>query len=295
MATGRTTRQTSKDRTTATQLARGDTGQRPVESTEAESPELTLLDIQRSIKQSSDTLCGKFDALSLEIASISTKVSDLEASVTMNSDKIHDLEENKLPDIQRKMAADISKLEDKLTAMEIYCRRTNLLFYGVKELPNENVENVLRSTFCHLGIESDEAAHIALVNVHRLPRRDNAPDRQASGGPPRDPVPRAIIAKFVYMRDRNRVLAAFDERQRQRQRQPTPSTAAAAASNQDTRRITVRTDLPPALKATRSALASIAYKLRKEKNVSTRISVVGTKVLLHWKEKGTSTWNLHQD
>ena len=45
--------------------------------------------------------------------------------------------------------------------------------------------------------------------VHRLPRRDNA-SSQASGGPIREPVPRAIIAKFVYMRDRDKVLAAFE-------------------------------------------------------------------------------------
>ncbi|XP_072182204.1 NXPE family member 3-like [Diadema setosum] len=101
---------------------------------------------------------------------------------------------------------------------EIYCRRVNLLFYGIKETPDENVENLLRDTFAYLGLSQDEVATIALVNAHRLPRR-NAPT-QPNEGPPRAPAPRAIIAKFVYMMDRNKILAASDERQRQRQPRP---------------------------------------------------------------------------
>ena len=144
--------------------------------------------------------------------------------------------------------------------MEIYGRRTNLLFYGVKESVNEHAESTLRETFAYLGIDANEAANIALVNVHRLPRRDNAEPSQASGGPPRDPTPRAIIAKFVYMRDQNRILDAFDERQRHRQ--PRASTA---APGQEERTITVRTDLPPALKAQRSTLAKNSLRPQKTK------------------------------
>ena len=77
------------------------------------------------------------------------------------------------------MADEVSKLQDKLTTMEIYCRRSNLLFYGVKESPNENIENKFVDTLTFLGIDADEAANIALVNVHRLPRRENAAANQA--------------------------------------------------------------------------------------------------------------------
>ena len=189
------------------------------------------------------------------------------------------------------MAEEISRLQESLTLMEIYCRRMNLLFYGIKETPDENVENLLRDTFVYLGLSHDEAATIALVNAHRLPRR-NAPT-QPNEGSPQAPAPRAIIAKFVYMKDRNKVFAAFDERQRQRQ--PRSANASAATDPQETRRITVRTDLPPALKATRSSLAKIAYNMRKERNVSTKISVAGTRVLLYWKERGTAVWNQYKD
>ena len=293
----RVTRATNKDRTTPTQLAqttRADASQPQPDSggdaVPTAPPVLTLADIQQSIMLSSSTVCAKLDALSQEITAINTKLSNLEDSVSMNSDKLSKIEQKKLPEIEKKIDDEISKLQDKLTLMEIYGRRTNLLFYGVKESANEHAESTLRETFAYLGIDANEAANIALVNVHRLPRRDNAEPSQASGGPPRDPTPRAIIAKFVYMRDRNRILDAFDERQRHRQ--PRASTA---APGQEERRITVRTDLPPALKAQRSTLAKTAYDLRRQKHVSTKIYVAGTKVLLKWKEKGSSAWNLYRD
>ena len=295
MAT-RVTRSSSKDRPGAAptqhapQPARADASETHPSSDDGAPTELTLADIQLSITQSSSTVCAKLDALTLEVASIKTKLSEVEDSVNMNSDKIIEIEKKKLPEMENKMAAEISKLQNKLTAMEIYCRRANLLFYGVKETPNENVESTLRGTFSYLGINADDAANIAIVNVHRLPRRDNPTSSQASGGgPSRDPVPSAIIAKFVYMRDRDRILAAFEQRQRQ------PRAASYAATTQEDQRITVRTDLPPALKARRSSLAKTAYDLRKQKNVSTKIYLAGTEVLLKWKEKGSATWNQYRD
>ena len=60
-------------------------------------------------------------------------------------------------------------------------------------------------------------------------------------------------------------------------------------------RITVRTDLPPALKAARGKLANEAYKLRKEKGLSTKIVVREANVVLLWKEKGSTSWNKFVD
>ena len=45
-------------------------------------------------------------------------------------------------------------------------------------------------------------------------------------------------------------------------------------------RITIRTDLPPALKRERGRLASVAFKLRREQRLSTRIKLLGTKIVL---------------
>ena len=60
-------------------------------------------------------------------------------------------------------------------------------------------------------------------------------------------------------------------------------------------RITVRTDLPPALKAARGKLANEAYKLKKEKGLSTKIVVREANVVLLWKEKGSTSWNKFVD
>ena len=90
----RVTRATNKDRTTPTQLAqttRADASQPQPDSGDAiptAPPVLTLADIQQSIMLSSSTVCAKLDALSQEITAINTKLSNLEDSVSMNSDTL---------------------------------------------------------------------------------------------------------------------------------------------------------------------------------------------------------------
>ena len=72
----------------------------------------------------------------------------------MNTNKLMDTENDKLPKMEKKLKEKISTLEDKLTSMEIHSRRLNLLFYGVAESQNENVEKKLRDTFIFLGIDT---------------------------------------------------------------------------------------------------------------------------------------------
>lgn len=243
---------------------------------------MTLADIQRSITASSAAVCGKLDLLTAEVASIKRRQTELEDSVSMNSDLVANLQHVKLPAIEKKMGEKIADLEEKIVIMEIYNRRANLLFYGVNETPDEKVRDVLQKVFIHLGINEREANDIAIANAHRLPRRNNG----ATASSTRPQAPNAIIAKFVYMEDRNRLLAAFENGQRQRISQDRATASV---------RITVRTDLPPALKARRGMLAKIAYDLRKQKGVSTKIIVVGASVELKWKEKNTSKWNNQQE
>ena len=79
--------------------------------------------------------------------------------------------------------------------MEIYNCQMDILFYGIKEIPNENMYNILKETLIYLGIKKLEAANLGLVNAHCLPRCVNgAPDEGCK------PLPNAIIAKFyTYM------------------------------------------------------------------------------------------------
>ena len=265
------------------------------EAEDSPKPSLTLADIQHSIKSSSDTVCQKLDQLTAEVAGIKHQISELETSVSMNSDKILDIEQKQIPDLQKKLEKDVAELKDQLLAAEIYNRRSNLLFYGVQESTDENIYTVLKNVFRHLGLEEREAVEIALVNAHRLPHprhirdQDQGLERGQTGSAVGAKPPRAIIAKFVYMRQRDLVLTAFEDGLRQKTKTKTWSSVV-----QPSRNITVRTDLPPALKARRGVLGRKAYDLRRE-GKSTKIALAGTKVLLKWKEKGGRIWNTYID
>ena len=142
---------------------------------------------------------------------------------------------------------------------------------------------------------------IQLVNAHRLPRRNPPEHTDARPATPR-PSPSSIIAKFVRMADRDLILSTFENSRRPREATPETSQPLAPSAvatppppPPPPLRITVRTDLPPTLKARRAHFAEVSYKLRKEKNLSTRIKLQGVKIVLQWKEKGTTTWKPYKE
>lgn len=247
------------------------------------SRHLTLADLQRCMSEFSDKICVKLNALTEEVGLLTGKIDDLEGSVNLNSEKIRDLEKDKLP----KLASELAKLEEKLLLLEIYNRKSNLLFYGIAERNGENVFAELKKAFVSLGLSEEDAAKIALVNAHRLPRRPQSTSSVPST--PTAPAPAPIIAKFITMTDRDRIFAAFEKKQRDRGKIPYQH------DGQPISRMTVRSDLPPILKSKRGILASKAYHLRKERGVSTRIFLKGVKMVLEWKEKGTTRWNEFQE
>ena len=248
----------------------------------------SLQDLQKSIHDLSSSVMNKLDSLMDEVNGISYKLTHLEHNVEFNSNKIADIEQNEIPNLKKSISAETKKLEEKITALEIYNRKQNLLFYGVNETPNEDIFQTLRNTFMFLGLDEAGAQRIMMVNAHRLPRRQTPQDPASR---PRSPTP--IIARFVTVTDRDRILTLFERKQRDHAHlagneggpRPNPSP-----------RITVRTDLPPALKARRSILAKEAYKLRKERGLSTRILLQGTSIVLQWKQRGTrDPWRNHQE
>ena len=235
--------------------------------------EPTLADLQKSLKESSSKVCAKLDDIHADIASMKKNLSDLQATVDDNSARVLDLETNKLPNMEKRLKKEIDLLKEKLTISEIYQRKSNLLFYGLQKKQNENVESVLREAFVALGLSEEEAQSIALVNAHRLPSKRDKTNN----------APEPIIAKFVYMPQRNRLLSAFERKpQRPGSDRPNP-------------RISVRTDLPPALKAERAILATKAYKFRKEDNLSTKIVIVGSRVVLFTKARNATEWRPYKD
>ena len=232
----------------------------------------------------SDKICGKLNALTKEVSSISSKLDDLEAKVEFNACQIKDIEKKELPKLKSNIELSVSKLEEKLLSMEIYNRKPNLLFYGIAESKGEDVFSVLRAALVTLGVSEQYASKIGFVNAHRLPRR-NSDGNSGSATPSTAPLP--IIAKFVTMMDRDHVMSAFDQQQRERGRNKAQGSGQPEAPSL---RLTVRSDLPPALKARRGALATKAYHLRKERGVSTRIQLRGVQVVMQWREKGNTRW-----
>ena len=242
----------------------------------------TNADLDARIVELSTMLGGKLDNLTSEVSAINRKYAELEQSVQFNSDKLSHIESREIPKLQSSIESEVQKLEKKITMMEIYNRKANLLFYGVDEGRDENTTETLKNkVFTTLGLGKEEAAKIAIINAHRLPRRGDTSSADNRG-------PNPIIAKFCFMQDRDRILSLYETGERNRHRNPANREAATGGATPP--KITVRTDLPPALKAQRGKLANEAYKMRKEKGVSTKIIVREASVVLLWKEKGSGSW-----
>ena len=250
-------------------------------SEENETQQPTLGEIQRSILDFKNLLSTKLDKIASDVSAINTRFDELKVSVDFNSAKIMDIEKDKFPKLEDFVHQRIQSLENKILSLEIHNRKSNLLFYGLKQKEGENINEVLKDAFVSLGIEDKVASSIAIANAHRLPRRE-------AGAEAAQQAPTPVIARFCFMRERNFVLAAFEDLQRKRSKNP-------AQPGHAQQRLTVRTDLPPAMKTRRWILSNVAYKLRKEKGYATRIFVKDIKVHLQWKEKGTSKWNDYID
>lgn len=244
---------------------------------------VTIGDLQRDIAK----VLEKLDGIGEEVRSINHRMQDIERSVEFNSSKISELERD-IPKTRTELQQELKKMEEKIIYMEIYNRKSNLLFYGVEQSQGEVVVEKLRWVFGYLGVEKERAGKIMLANAHRLPSR-NPPERAEGAGEKRNTQPAPIIAKFISMSDRDDVISCFETKQRQRARE-TPDPSAPALP-----RITVRTDLPPGMKEKRGVLAREAYKLRKEKHLATRIKVKGVKVVLEVKEKGSASWKEYRE
>ena len=226
-----------------------------------------------------DTVITDIGSLKEEFRGIKQSVSQLEAFAEDTTSRIEEIENSKLPDLLNKIEKAKSDLEEKLILYEIHERKLNLLIYGVAMSKTENVYRECFVVFASmLNISLEEAMRtIPLTNAHRLPRRN--PATSSGAGDRQQPDP--IIVRFGRMQDRDRILLASQQRPRQAR-----GYAQSVTHNQQ---IVIRTDLPPAMKRERGRLASIAYHLRKDRsNVSTRIIVNGTRVILQTRTAGNS-------
>ena len=226
----------------------------------------------------------KIDNLRAETVAIHGKISELETALTATSDLALKIDKEHLPKLKAEFKTDMGAIDNKMLLTELHHRKYNLLFYGVQHESNEDVYSTLQRVIVDIGIPREDAANMLFANAHRLPRKIHG-----AAAEPRNAAPDPIIAKFILMCDRDRVLSAYESKPKHARSTTNPSSVPASD------RISVRTDLPPPMKARRSQLASIAYKLRREKNLSTKIFVRNTEVILQHKEKGTREWITYKE
>ena len=252
--------------------------------------------ILQSIDEMKSTLNNKLDFVIAELngmkddlAETKRNVTEIEASLNFTDEKISKIENETIPTLKESIKKHGKEFEDKIILMELHQRKQNLIIYGIPDAKMEDIRHTTRDIMSHfLDIPLDEAAKIPLINAHRLPaskpwqhnttQQGNQPSGKSSQ---RDPVPSPIIIRFSSMFDRDRLLRAYETRSRQRPGTPsTPPSYANASATPVYTRVSIRTDIPARMKKERGRLAAMAYELRRERKVATRIKITGTTVIL---------------
>ena len=206
-----------------------------------------------------------------EIENTNKKVSEFEREIDKSLEfqseklkdqlkKVEDDQEKKLEKAEKALDKKITELDNKLKLLEKHDRKYNLLFYGIAEPEEEEVEDPiekLRTLFVDdLNIDMTIANRMQFTHGHRVPSRGKGP--------------RPIILRFLSYQDRELVL----------------NNAKLLAGSK--RRILV--DLPTSMKIERDRLAKEAFHIRKKEDMQTRIKDKGLDVYLEVRKKSTDKW-----
>ncbi len=157
----------------------------------------TLINMMRSENaQSFSTISQQIKDMKSELSELKTDMTDLKLSLNSVDGDVRELKESTIPDLRKEMMEEINALKKQRLAAELYSKRQNLLFYGIKESTGEDCERVMRK-FLRDELKYDQADTILFANLHRLPTRSN---------PGHPTKVRPVIVKFVQMKDRDDVL-----------------------------------------------------------------------------------------
>ncbi|XP_071511127.1 uncharacterized protein [Diadema antillarum] len=173
-------------------------GASPIYST-PESPTLLpsiqrLLEtqLQAQTEQIQENIKGLEMKIAAEVRQIDKKLVDLTKAVGFNAETLETLQKDVIPKIQHRMEEDKKSIEEELDRVNAYICRENLVFIGVPEAENENVESVLAKLLSEkLQIPREEVEQIEYQRVHRLPAAAR---------------PRPIKARFLKYKQREMVL-----------------------------------------------------------------------------------------
>ncbi|XP_072165320.1 uncharacterized protein [Diadema setosum] len=207
-----------------------------------------------------NNVCAGITTVQQDIRAINTTLAELQHSAEDTPARLTEIEQIKLPKVEKEGKEAEERLRDALTAMELHDRKQNLLFYKIAPTTGDNTPQKaaaeIRDAITKLGYSPEKAEAIPMVHAHRVPRKQQHREPNVPSTP--DP----IIVRFASMFDRDAILKAYDATQRQL---PAGTTLP----------FTIRTDLPPGLTAKRYRLEKIAY----EQPQAITISVGKTKVV----------------
>ena len=136
-----------------------------------------------------------FSRVEKDLKSVTTETGELKTSVVNLNKDVEDGKAN-LEKSNKKHEEDLNKLRLQLLNYEVYQRRENLRFYGIREeVAEEDTKETLYS-FMENQLKMSNARSIELQRVHRVGKRGFT---QAK--------PRAIIARFLRYTDREAIFS----------------------------------------------------------------------------------------
>ena len=223
-----------------------------------ESVERSLRSIINEVKADVNIVKTKYEQSKREIGDLKRDFTELEQGVSAMDSQIHELENEKLSKQKMELQKQIEELNEKTVLLEKHERKYNILIYGINdENQDENIYALVRQLFAEdLGINVRKANAIPIANAHRVPTRSKGP--------------KPIIVRFLHFGDKQLVM----------------SNAHKLAG----KLIRILDDLPVSMKEERYLLSHVAYKIRKNEKLQTRIRDDGAHMMLETRKNTKDKW-----
>ncbi|CAG2253235.1 unnamed protein product [Mytilus edulis] len=198
------------------------------------------------------------------VTEIKSEVDEVKTDVTNTKLEVQKLREDHL---ELEKGVGHIELEINRVLLEKHERKYNALVYGVPESDNEDIHAVLNTFFIQdLKIDKEKAESFPIANAHRIPSRQTSDQIRR---------PAHIIVRFIHHGDKQYALSK--------------------GYNLSNKHMRIVDDLPPVMKESRHELAKLAYKIRNEEHLQTRIKVVGTRILLQTRTNSKDNWFLRRE
>ena len=156
---------------------------------------------QEMIKELGSTLGNRLDAVSMEMRSLSSAVTDISTQMEQRQHDINDVKKT-----AHELQEQIWYLEEQIERQEIVSRKDNIIFFGVPEnFRRRETEETLIDTMVNIFNQHDVQGWTPsdLGKAHRLGKVNREATR-----------PRPVLVKMIRNRDKRRLIASRDVRKR---------------------------------------------------------------------------------